>query len=94
MAKRVFEMFEIKGVDKILPDSPIPRQLIEILEQSPQLLQMVEQMIQQVMMQQQQQGAGGGQPPVAGARMQADVNNNVPRPDNAGGASSAQGGMK
>ena len=92
MARRVFEMFEVKGIEKILPDSPVPRQLIELLEQSPQLLQMVEQMIQQVMAQ--QQGGGGAGGPVGGARMKADVNNSVPNPGNAGGASSAQGGMK
>jgi hypothetical protein len=91
LAHRTLELFEVRGIDKILPPGPIG-QLTVMMERNPQLAQVVMQFVQQLQAQA-QAAQGGGQPsgPPQG-RVMADVNAEAPRPGNAGTDSAAQGG--
>jgi hypothetical protein len=92
LARRVLELFEVQGIDKILPTGPVG-ELTVMMERNPQLAQLVMQFVQEVMaaQQAQQQGGGGGPPQ---GRVMADVNARPPNIGNAGTASAAQGGRK
>ncbi len=94
LAKRTLELFEIHGIDKIIPPAPAA-EIMRILSQAPDLaprvMQFIMQQIQQAQAQQGQQPAQGGEQ----GRVMADPNqfqqSNVP---NQGNASAAQGGNR
>jgi hypothetical protein len=106
LAIRTYEMFNLRGIDKLVPSSMIPQELILLLQNSPQFMQLVMQAGQQYLqaMQAQQQGGqpgAGGAPPGPGGpaapdqgRVMADVNQfqEGAQMANAGTASAIQGG--
>jgi hypothetical protein len=90
LAHRTLELFEVRGIDKILPPGEVG-QLTVLMEKNPQLVPLIVQFIQQLAAQSQQGGQGGPSGPPQG-RVMADVNAEPPRPGNAGTDSAVQGG--